>query len=44
MPFSALLGRELLPAPVPTAGAAFLNVPVGKFGGRIKTIGLCNRS
>lgn len=43
-PFSALLGRELLPAPVLTASAAFLNVPVGKVGGRIKTIGLCNRA
>ena len=42
-PFSGLLGRELLPAPVSTARAAFLNVPIGKFGGRIKTIGLCNR-
>jgi len=43
-PISALLGRELLPAPVLTASAAFLNVPVGKVGGRIKTIGLCNRT
>jgi hypothetical protein len=29
---------------VPTATAAFLNVPIGKAGGKIKTIGLCNRA
>ncbi len=34
--FAGLPGRELL-----VRDSAFLNVPIGEYGGRIKTVGLC---